>query len=326
MAHPIVSQLMQSEDPVIGWMALNRLVDTPIRLVEYNQARQAMVESPRVRILLAILDAPDGLPNHPYFKWSGGHWILAMLAETGYPPGDQRLIPLRDQQLDWLFSKNHAKNIRMINGRVRRCASQEGNALWSQLELGLADERSDQLAERLMEWQWDDGGWNCDRNPDARISSFMESLIPMRALALYAKKTGSLDARKAVERAAEIFLSRRMFRRKKDGTVMDQSFLSLHFPCYWHYDILFGLKVMAEAYLIQDPRCQEALEILESYMSPSGGFRTESRYYRTTRPQLSGYSPVDWGPTSKRLINPFVTIDAHWVLRRAKRLVNFQPI
>ena len=40
------------------------------------------------------------------------------------------------------------------------------------------NERCDELALRLAEWQWPDGGWNCDKRPEVVISSFMETLIP----------------------------------------------------------------------------------------------------------------------------------------------------
>jgi hypothetical protein len=38
-----------------------------------------------------------------YQKWQGAHWVMATLADLGYPPGDRALVPLRDQLLDhWL--------------------------------------------------------------------------------------------------------------------------------------------------------------------------------------------------------------------------------
>ena len=229
------------------------------------------------------------------------------------------LIPLREQVLVWLFSKKHLDSILTLQGRVRRCASQEGNALYALLTLGLADERCDELAMRLLRFQWPDGGWNCDRRPQADTSSFMESLIPLRALNLHARLTGSADSQAAATRAAEIFLSRQMFRRRRDGALIDPHFLKLHYPCYWHYDILFGLSVMAEAGFIHDPRCQEALDLLESKRLPDGGFPAEERYY-TTRQAPSGVSNVDWGGTSQRKMNPFVTTEALLVLKAAGRL------
>jgi len=80
--------------------------------------------------------------------------------------------------------EHDTKHLRVIDGRVRRCASQEGYAVWCSLRLGFADSRTEELVSRLLRWQWADGGWNCDRHPEADTSSFMETLIPMRALAL----------------------------------------------------------------------------------------------------------------------------------------------
>jgi len=124
----------------------------------------------------------------------------------------------------------------------------------------------------------------------------------------------------AAEQAAEVFLTRQLFKRRRDGQVINQRFIRLHYPLYWHYDILFGLKVMAEAGLIGDPRCAAALSLLESKRLPDGGFPAEETYARTNRPQLSGYSPVTWGGTSQKSMNPFVTADALYVLRMARRL------
>jgi hypothetical protein len=204
--------------------------------------------------------------------------------------------------------------------RTRRCGSQEGKAAWSSLRLGFADDRTTELVERLITWQWPDGGWNCDKRPEAAKSSFMETLIPLRALALYAKTSGERRVWLAAERAAEVFLKRELFKRQRSGAQMDPHFLKLHYPCYWHYDILFGLKVMAEAGLIGDPRCKVALDRLESKRLPDGGFPAEESFTRPTRPQLSGYSPVAWGGISMNKMNPFVSADALYVLRMAGRM------
>jgi hypothetical protein len=227
---------------------------------------------------------------------------------------------LREQELAWLLGERHQKRIQSIAGRVRRCASQEGNALYALLALGLADPRTDELARRLIGWQWPDGGWNCDKNPGAVHSSFMESLIPLRGLALHAQITDSPASQEAADRAAEVFLKRRLYRRQSDGSIIHHDFVRLHYPCYWHYDILFGLKVLAEGGYIADDRCQDALDLLESKRLRDGGFPAEKKYYQVGGKSRSGQSLVDWGGTSKRRLNEWVTADALYVLRAAGRL------
>jgi hypothetical protein len=184
----------------------------------------------------------------------------------------------------------------------------------------LADERIDKLVIRLLQTQWPDGGWNCDKKSTGKTSSFMETLIPFRALALHAKITGNSRSKEAADKASEVFLQRNLFKRKRDGQIIHPEFITLHYPCYWHYDILFGLKVMAEAGFINDNRCNEALDLLQSKQLKDGGFPAEKRYYQITDKIISGRSVVKWGITSKRQMNEFVTADALHVLKKAGRL------
>src|SRR5213594_3547689 len=149
----------------------------------------------------------------------GLHWVLASLADLGYPQGDETLYPIRDRILEfWLkpsyFHEFVARTsdeayrhagVPIMQGRYRRCASQQGNALYFLTDLGIVDERADSLSERLLHWQWPDGGWNCDKHPDADTSSFMETRLPMLGLAAYARYHKSVTLVKAVERASEIF-------------------------------------------------------------------------------------------------------------------------
>ncbi|MCX6034569.1 MAG: hypothetical protein NTV38_06280 [Chloroflexi bacterium] len=313
-----MSQLNEQlkSEPALAWkLAVNvpgKGDDSP----EASRARAEVRDAPLVRSLIATCDRQSSA----YKKWDGAHWVLSILGDLGYPAGDETLRPLMEHTFNTWLSKAHEKHIRMINGRIRRCASQEGNAVWSSLRLGLADGRTDELVSRLLQWQWPDGGWNCDKRPEADTSSFMETLIPLRALALYAQVSGDSKVKTAAERAAEVFLSRRLFKRQQDGSVMDKHFVRLSYPPYWHYNILFGLKVMAEAGFISDPRCKEALDLLESRRLPDGGFPAEESYTQASRPSLSGYSPIRWGGTSRKTANLFVTVDALYVLRIAGRV------
>jgi hypothetical protein len=240
------------------------------------------------------------------------------LAELGYPPGDESLIPLREQVLRWLLSTGRERKIKQqVDGRARFCASQEGNAVYSLLALGLADSRVDALVERLLRTQWPDGGWNCDRRPEVATSSFHETWLPLRALARYSRLTGSTETGEAVDRAAQVFLARSLFKRRSDGAVMRPSFVQLHYPAYWHYDILAGLTVLAESGHIGDPRCRDALELLLGKQLADGGFPAEAKWYRVSDERVAGRSLVDWGGVSRKVSNPWITIAALTVLRRA---------
>jgi hypothetical protein len=319
MGNEIVTALLGSKEPSVRLKILANVLGEKPTSNEVQKLQKAIRSSKRAKALLSGMKKDGRTFYHPYSKWVGPHWVLADLADMGYPPGDRKLLPLRELVYEWLLGAKHEKKIKAIDGRVRRCASQEGNALFYCLKLGLADSRTDELADRLIGWQWPDGGWNCDKNPKAMKSSFMESLLPLRGLSLYAKLTGSRRARQAARRAAEIFLKRALYKRQSDGNAISEDFTRLHYPCYWHYDILFGLKVMAEAGLIRDKRCNDALDVLESKRLPDGGFPAEHKYYRATPAAGSQRSAVDWGGKSKRRTNEFVTADALHVLKTAGR-------
>ncbi len=59
------------------------------------------------------------------------------------------------------------------------------------------------------------------------------------------------------------------FRRRSGGRTIHPNFRRFHYPWFWHYDILGGLEAMAEMRLVRDPRCADALELLERKELPN---------------------------------------------------------
>ena len=154
----------------------------------------------------------------------------------------------------------------------------------------------------------------------ATCSSFVESLIPLRALALHGQQLGNQTSLEAARGASEVLLKHQLYLNQEDGEVLQPEFAALHYPCYGRYDTLSALKVMAEAGFVQDPRCHAALDLLESRQLRDSGFPADSKHYRVGRTGRSGDSLVDWGGTSKRKMNEFVTADALHVMRATGRL------
>jgi hypothetical protein len=128
--------------------------------------------------------------------------------------------------------------------------------------------------------------------------------------------------KKAIDRAADVFLERNLFKRIRDGRVITSDFVALHYPHYWHYDVLAGLTAMVEVGKIRDPRCEDALELLESKRLPDGGWPAERRYYTVSRSAAmrSNGDSVTWGGTGRVRMNEWVTAEALTVLRAAGRL------
>jgi hypothetical protein len=316
----IIDTLLLSKEPSIRYKIRSTIFEQNPEYRELINLQQEIQNSSRVKILLSERDNKGEIPFWPYKKWFGAHWVLVALADLDYPKNDHSLIPLKEQVLNWLLSDDYLRLITVIGNITRIHASIDGNAIYALLKLGLADQRIDILIDRLLQTQWPDGGWNCDKKSSGKTSSFMETLIPFRALVLHAKITGNSRSKEAADKASEVFLQRKLFKRKRDGQIIYPEFSTLHYPCYWHYDILFGLKVMAEAGFINDIRCNEALDLLQSKQVKDGGFPAEKRYYQLTDKITSGRSLVKWGITSKKQMNEFVTADALYALKKAGRL------
>lgn len=252
------------------------------------------------------------LGGHPYRKWHGAFWRLVSLVDLGVEPGNPDAIAAAEQTLEWLCSPRRLATIhrRKIDGRVRRCASQDGRALQACLRVGLrGDRRLDILAESLVETQWPDGGWNCDVRPKAAHSSFNETWGPILGLAEY-------GAHESAKRGAEFLLRHRVVFSERTGAVAHPVFLKLHYPPYWHYDVLVGLQTLASSIGLGDARTGHALDALEAKRRADGTWRCEGKWWKRPGSKGSNVEVVDWTPFA----NDLLTERALTVLRDGGRL------
>jgi len=317
-----VGWLLQSEDPSIRYFTLTDILEKPKDSPEVEKTWRLIPSGPRVLILLDGQQSDGGFGVHPYQKWTGAHWRLVSLVELGITSGSGPTVRATNLVLEWLLGEAHLRNIPKINGRYRRCASQEGNALAVCSRLGLAeDPRVVKLAESLVGWQWADGGWNCDRNPEADHSSVNESLSTLWGLVEYQQATGDRDFLKPIERASEFFLRHRLFRSDHTGEIIHPDMIKLHFPLYWHCDILQELTILSRTGRLGDPRTKEALDIVQKKRGPDGLWHAEDYYWNmkrkvSTKVKVSNVEVVDWG---RKGPNEFITLNALRVLKASGR-------
>ena len=188
--------------------------------------------------------------------------------------------------------------------------------------MGLAeDPRVAKLAQSLVGWQWADGGWNCDRDPEADHSSVNESLSTLWGLVEYQHATGDRDFLKPIERASEFFLRHRLFRSDHTGEIIHSDMVKLHYPLYWHCDILQELIILSRAGKLRDPRTKEALDIVEKKRDPDGLWHAEDYYWNMkrkarTKVKVSNVEVVDWG---RKGPNEFITLNALRVFKSSGR-------
>ena len=312
----LLEDLRTHSEPPLRDFALQNLFECDPDEHEMNQARWDLPYSLLIRSLCAF-----DLSLHPYHKWNGAHWRLVQLAELRYPYINPALEEPRAQVYAWLSSERHIKSIRTLEGRTRRCASQEANAVYASVRLNMVDKGTESLVKKLLGWQWPDGGWNCDKRPEASHSSFWETWTPLRALLTWRTHSGGNPALdEAIAKSVQFFLRKQLFLKESSGEPMQPDFTRLHQPAFWKYDILVGLELMRLAGKLDDPHCEPALTLLETKMGPGGGFLAEEKQFQAAKPAAWHYSPVDWGAPSAKKINPWLTVRALTVLKSAGRI------
>lgn len=281
----------------------------PIAVAAHYPARafwhtRIMVEDLRRAALDRLLDdtSPTGWSSgHPYRKWQGAHWRLISLVELGEVDHPE-MVSMLDRVLDWLTGAGHLKGIEPIDGRHRLCASQEGNALFVASRMDKAH-AAKSLADNLVAWQWLDGGWNCDRRVEVVHASFHESVWPMRGLVAYYDATGDRTALEAAHRTGRFLLRHRLFRSERSGEVIDSAWLDIHWPPYWHYDVLQGLRAVATAGLLGDEDAGEALAWLRSRRRDDGTWRTSGRrWWKRPGANGGGVDVVDWTALTPQIV------------------------
>ncbi|HEU4946633.1 MAG TPA: hypothetical protein VFT31_05720 [Kribbella sp.] len=274
-----------------------------------------VLAGPKVSALLSGQQPDGGFGGHPYKKWTGAHWRLVSLVELEIPAKEPRTVAAANQVLTWLTASRR-RGVAVIDGLARRCGSIEGNALAVCSRLGLTDDpRVQGLAEGLLEWQWPDGGWNCDKTATGRRSSFHETHAAAWGLHEYAVATSDTAAHEAAVRAADLFLEHKLFRSLTTGEAIDRRWLEPRYPPYWHYDILQALLVLSRLGLAGDPRAADALDEVERQRLEDGRWKVRLQWWKPAGGPGTR-EVVDWGRSGP---NEMVTLNALRVLRAAGR-------
>ena len=265
----VIDWLLDS-DPSIRWQVMRDLTHEPADVVAAERSRVA-TEGWGARLL--ALQAPDG-------QWGGDPWsqgyadtfhILELLRLLGLDPAcvqAQRAIDLVREHVTWRMAEFETpwSDNRFFEGEVEPCIN--GNVVATGAYFGVD---MTPLVERLLGEQLPDGGWNCEVERGATVSSMATTINVLEGLLEFEQATGG-DARvgEARRRGDEYMLERRLFRRKATSEVIDPDWLRFSFPTWWHYDILRGLDYLRDSGFTPDERIAEALEVVEGNRDADG--------------------------------------------------------
>ncbi|MBA2756631.1 MAG: hypothetical protein H0U37_04230 [Chloroflexi bacterium] len=257
-------------DPAIRWLVMRDLTHEPADVVAAERARVA-TEGWGARLL--ALQAPDG-------QWGGRPWshdwtdtfhVLDLLRRLGLDPESEqarRAVGLVREHVTWRdpdFATPWADN-RFFEGEVEPCINGTVVATGAYFGMDMAP-----LVDRLLAEQLPDGGWNCEVENGATVSSMGTTINVLEGLLEHERAIGGPTAvADARERGEAYLLERKLFRRKSTGEVIDADWLRFAFPPWYHYDVLRALDHLRDAGVTPDEHVAEAIGIVNDQGDADG--------------------------------------------------------
>jgi len=148
------------------------------------------------------------------------------------------------------------------------------------------DPRVQLMFEFLVKTQLPDGGWNCEFGEwgvKIHHSSFMSTVEPLWAFSALDQSLWPRGSKEVVDRAAEFMLMHRLYKSDRTGKVINEEWTKLHFPLFYFYDILHGLRVLADLGYGSDERVSDALQLIKQKQLADGTWPMESTYVNALR-------------------------------------------
>ena len=260
----VIEWLLDS-DPAIRWQVMRDLL--PASPPSIAAVRAEVEHNGWGARLLALEDASgpwaggacfpagwdfnDDSPGQPWTSTMHTLQTLQILGLDPSCPSARRAIPLIAANGRWEYD-----DLPYFDGEVEPCINGRTVETAAYFGVDVAP-----LVARLVSEQLPDGGWNCE--PSSR-SSFDTTLCVLDGLLAFPSAT---EPRR---RAEEYLLSRRLFRRLRNGEVVKQAYLDFAFPYYWHYDVLRALDYFRRSGSPPDPRMTEAIDLVRSKRQPEG--------------------------------------------------------
>ena len=242
-----------------------------------QRLRDDIADSPIARGLLADLDMSD--PNDRD-GMSTIYLTFRYLADIDYPPGDDQLVPYRDHVYRWLRRlEREYDGPLFIRGTHRVHASFHANAIYASVVLGLANDDTDELCTNLLRYQWPGGGWNCNKKPATKGPTIVHTAFGLQGLATYRSRRPSDELTQAIDAAAEVLLERQVYLKRSNGQPLRPVYTKLSYPYPRLYDFMAGLHILTRAGYVTDPRCANALDLLESKFLPGEGWAMERKLF-----------------------------------------------
>jgi hypothetical protein len=274
-----VEDWLLDSDPSIRWQVMRDLTDEPPEAVAAERAR---IATDGWGATLLAQQRPDGNWGDGAFSqdWTNTFNALELLRILGLDPASpeaQRAVGLVAERVTWgdgaEWHNDWAAN-GFFQGEVEPCIN--GNVLATGAYFG---RNMRPLVDRLLGEQLADGGWNCEVENGATVSSFGTTINVLEGLLAFERATGDpADVIEARRRGESYLLERGLLRRRSTGEVIDPDFARFSFPTWWHFDVLRGLEYLRSVGDAPDDRLAEAIDLVRGKRDNDGRWALEHTY------------------------------------------------
>jgi Squalene-hopene cyclase C-terminal domain len=288
----IESALRWLLEPKDAWIRYQTLVDVLGYSFDSKEAVEARRRIPQHPIFKRVMarQSKDGFwPRKDTCdgpRFTGALWALMLLGEMAVVP-DHRLKNEVERFFNLHQGESGSFSYRSkLHGKKHYdepCLT--GNMVRTLLVLGYGE---DPRVQRAIQWmpeaQLADGGWNCDypqfQNVKVRHSSFMSTIEPLWAYSEIPRQTWTRRMKRSMERGAEFLLTHRLYKADHhEWMPMNRTFTTIHFPMYFYYDVLHGLRVLTKLGYGDDERVRDAVHLVMSKRRPDGKWVLEGDWF-----------------------------------------------
>ncbi len=270
----VLRWLLDPAEPSIEYLTLTRLLRRP---ASDPAVRSALDRLPREGWVAEMLRRRDPagwwVRDRGWLepRFTQTHWNLLALADLGAT----KAIPEIAVSCEYWMGKSPLRGGGVGGfgqGKGHHCYT--ANMARALIRFGYGD---DPRVARTMEWlartAHPRGGWTCRFSKDGPAESrTLDAWEGLGAFAEYPRDRWTPEMERCVERGAEYFLERELYRQGDPY----EPWLRFHWPVHYYYDLLVGLDCLTALGYGADPRLGYALALLQRKRRADGRWNLDA--------------------------------------------------
>jgi hypothetical protein len=254
-----VLEWLMAGDPVIQRLTTKFLLDGELPYTEEGYIKR----------YLELFDESKGLWGGGRYgpKWISTHYTLMELKYMGIDPTHKFYHVGLSNVIDSEWRPLNGVQ-KISEGRLDVCIIA---MLVSLSAYGHSkDPRLYEMIDFLILRQMGDGGWNCSwtRNKGSSKKSSLHTTLSVLEAFKDLEQNGyayrAPELKKMTGEGETFILKKRLFRSESTGEVINEHFLTFHYPARWKYEVIRALEYFADVQKAFDPRMQEGLDQISS--------------------------------------------------------------